>query len=103
MDVNVRPESSGGIAVFFCQHNTAEIITWLVNDTTLSNIAASNITECTSSIPNGPPLHTLKIATEREYNMTEVVCLALFLDGSRAERTTPVDLILQGYYYQLSA
>ena len=95
MSVDVQPESSGGIAVFFCQHDTAQIITWQVNETMLSNIDASNITACTSPIPNGPLLHTLKIPSERQYNNTEIVCLALFLDGSQTG-TPAVYLTLQG-------
>ena len=97
MNIEIHPESSEGIAAFPCQHDTAPIITWIVNNTASSNIDVDvGIMTCTSPLPNGPPLHTLKIPSDREYNMTEVVCVALFRDGSPTQTTPPVYLILQG-------
>ena len=81
--------------MFNCQHDTADTVGWLLNSTSLSHLE-EQFNTCIHPLPYGAPLHQLKIPSNLEYNMTTVVCLALFLDGSRPEMTNPVYLILQG-------
>lgn len=84
-------------AVFNCQHDSADIVTWLVNSTSLSSLGTQSITECINTLPDGAQLHQLKIPAISEYNMTEIVCRALFLDcNSAPQMTDPVYLIFKG-------
>lgn len=89
----VSPSSSEGFAVFTCQHDTADIVSWEVNGSSYLDV---NIIISTHPLPHGAPLHKLNITDFRESNLTVVVCLALFLDGSATQLTEPAFLILQG-------
>ena len=79
-------------AVFRCQHHDQSVfIGWRVNDSSLEqfpNITTSSITE------NGARVSMLTIPARSEYNGTEVVCVATFLDGSPPEITPPAMLII---------
>lgn len=88
-------------ATFTCQHDTADIVSWLVNQTTLSYLDA-NITTSLQPLPNAAPLHKLNIPARQQYNMTQVICLAIFFDGREQERSDPPSyLIFQGNLVKL--
>ena len=76
-------------AVFRCQHQSADVISWRVNGSSVRqfpDITTGSINE------NGAIVYTLTIPARSEYNGTEVVCLALFIDGSPSEVTPTVIL-----------
>ena len=79
-------------AVFRCRHQDQSVfIGWRVNDSSLEqfpNITTSSVTE------NGARVSMLIIPARSEYNGTEVVCVATFLDGSRPEITPPAMLTI---------
>lgn len=82
-------------AVFRCRHrSTGAIIGWRVNETAVeifSDITPYSIRE------NGSIIYMLTIPVKSEYNETEVVCVALFYDGSQPEETPFVKLyIMEG-------
>ena len=75
-----------------CHHTSLEaLITWRVNGSLVgqfSDIRSGSINE------NGNIVYTLTIPAELQYNGTEVVCLAVFLDGSPTERTPAATILL---------
>ena len=77
-------------AVFRCRHTSVEtFIFWRVNGSAvglLPDITTGSISE------NGAVVYTLTIPARSEYNGTEVVCVAAFLDGSPTESTPPATL-----------
>ena len=79
-------------AVFRCRHRSMEaFITWLVNGSSsgkFPDIIAGSISD------NGNIVSTLMIPARSEYNGTEVVCKAFFLNGSPPESTFTVLLIV---------
>ena len=92
----VPSEPSEEDTVFSCQHNSADIIGWLVNGTALHGYD-SVATTCIIPLPHGAPLNNLKIRTDPAYNNTVVICVAIFFDGTPREMTSPVHLTFQGY------
>ena len=75
-------------AVFRCQHSTADGIVWRVNERPLREFP--NITVGSISL-----VHTLTVPARTEYNGTEVVCVAVFLDESLPnEETLPAILTI---------
>ena len=96
----MSPSSSDDFAVFNCQHDTADIVSWEVNGTSLTYLDI-NITISVHLLPYGAPLHRLKIPIDREYNQTAIVCLAIFLSGAAPQMTEPAFLILQGTMYNI--
>ena len=89
--INLR---SMELVVFRCSHMSSEaIIVWLVNGSLglyCPDITTGSISE------NGTPVYTLIIPARSEYNGTEVVCVAVFTDGSPTETTPPATLIITG-------
>ena len=83
------------IAVFNCQHLSANDVEWLLNGTSLERAGVRNVS---SSVQfNGNIKHyTLSIVTHLEYNQTTVECVATFNDGSPPQFTGAVTLLIQG-------
>ena len=81
-------------AVFRCRHRSTEaFITWLVNGSSsgqFPGIIAGSIRDDV----NGNIVSTLMIPARSEYNGTEVVCEAFFLNGLPPESTVTVLLIV---------
>ena len=78
-------------AKFRCWHPTADAIGWRVN-----NLPSRDFPDSTLGSINdkGTMVNTLTIPARSEYNETEVVCLATFINGSPAEVTPSVKLII---------
>ena len=92
-------ESQDRYVIFSCQHDTADIITWEVNEEGLSNNNMNgDITTGLFSISYYDDIYVqqLKIPTNPLYNETIVECIATFLDGSPEQKTESVSLIYQG-------
>ena len=89
---NISLTESEMEAVFRCRHQLVEaLIIWLVNG--LPSGQFPDIT--TGSIrDNGNFVSTLTIPTRSEYDGTEIVCEAYFLNGSPPERTYSVLLTI---------
>ena len=83
----------GAEAEFRCRHPTADIIGWSVNGSLVGRNLPREITPSTTRDIDGRLVNTLTITAQPEYNGTEVVCVALFVDGSPAEQTEPVTLL----------
>ena len=86
----------GTQAVFRCSHQTADIISWRVNGTSLSQTSVDipGITAEITHQENNNVLNTLTILGPPEYNGTVVECVAIFFDGSPIESTSAAILII---------
>ena len=79
-------------AVFRCSHETAEIIIWLINGEHFQSGQFPGVV--TDSVnESGTKVHTLSIPATSDYNETEVMCLATFLDAL-PDKSPPVLLTL---------
>ena len=81
-------------ALFRCRHEQADFIVWQINgipSTQYSDVIEASITEESNGIIIVP---TLTIPAIPVYNGSEVVCVAIFIDGSPTERTPPVTLTI---------
>lgn len=80
-------------AVFKCGHQSTHAhINWRVNSTPVQNFPEFKLG---ISRPDGTSrilVHTLTIPAQPEYNGMEVLCLALFTNGSPTEEIPPVTL-----------
>ena len=83
-------------AVFRCRHLSSEaIIGWRVNGSPPGHGQFSIVTPSSVS-ENSNLVYTLTIPARIEYNGTEVVCLAISLDGPLdLESTPPVALVIR--------
>ena len=81
-------------AVFRCRHERADFINWLING--IPSIQYSDVVAGSIRDSNGIFVDTLTIPAIPVYNGTVVVCIAIFIDGSPAERTPPVTLTITG-------
>ena len=84
----------GEETVFRCRHPTADVIVWRVNGSSVGQNPSPDISPGTIGDYDGSLVNTLTIVARPEYNGTEVVCVALFIDGSPFE-TSPLS-VLQG-------
>ena len=79
--------------LFRCRHVRLDaIIAWLINGT-LSRLYPG-VKDNFIQESDGTFVDTLTILATPQYNGTEVVCLASFIDGSAEERSPPVTLII---------
>ena len=83
----------GAVAEFRCRHPTADAIRWRVNGSLVGRSPPPDIIPSTTHDDNGNLVDTLTITARREYNGTEVVCVARFDDGSLDEQTEPATLL----------
>ena len=89
----------GEEAVFRCLHSTAPLIVWNWNGTLVrESNPPPGITPGRTLDENGNViLYTLNVTAHSNYNQTEVVCVAVFIDGQIPDdETTPVSLLIQG-------
>ena len=80
------------MAVFQCQHTTADGINWRINGSTLRDLP-----EGVSTDRGSDGVFILTITALLKYNQTMVECVAFFGD-SPSERTNPAALMAQGKY-----
>ena len=76
----------GQKAVFICHSPTASAYGWIWNGSDVRTLDPPGIT---------PDDNILTIVAQSDYNETEVVCVAFFINGEPM-RTTPVRLLIQG-------
>ena len=82
-------------AVFRCRHQRIDArISWLINGS--SSRLYPDVVDGFIRDSNGTLVDTLTIPAIPEYNGTEVVCEATFIDGSPREVTPLADLIIIG-------
>ena len=85
--LNVTVEQE--VAVFYCQHETSDDITWKVNGTTRSSL--------TIPLSGGGFRSSLSIETHLDFNETTIKCVAIFFERSSPfQFTEPVTLLIQG-------
>ena len=81
--------------VFRCRHQRIDtVIRWQINGS--SSRLYPDVMDGFFRDSNGTRVDTLTIPAIPEYNGTEVVCVATFIDGSPRELTPPADLIITG-------
>ena len=81
-----------GVAVFNCQHDNTDDITWRLNGTTRSSLNYTKVT-----LSDGRLKSSLLIQTHLHFNRTTIECVAVFLQGSPPFLfTSPVTLLVQG-------
>ena len=79
--------------LFRCRHERSDaIIYWLINGNLSSRY--SDVIVGTIGESGGTFVNTLTIPAIPVYNGTEVVCVAVFTDGSPSETTPPVMLFI---------
>ena len=80
-------------AVFRCRHQRRDAgINWLINGSFSS--VYPDVVDGFIRDYNGTRVETLAIPAIPEYNETEVVCVATFIDGSPPELTPPAEIII---------
>ena len=80
-------------AVFRCRHQRIDVfISWQING--LSFTIYPDVVHSFGPDSNGILVDTLTIPAIPEYNETEIVCVAIFLDGSPLEMTPPAILVI---------
>ena len=82
------------VAVFHCQHPTADAIGWRLNGTTLLGSTLDGVIATSTSTASGI-LNTLNISALPHYNQTKVECVAYF-DDSPTMDSDVVNLTIQG-------
>ena len=83
----------GSLAEFRCQHQRADaIISWRVNETFRAGQFPDIINDRIAG--NGRDVFTLTVPANMERNMTEIVCLAVFVDGTPPAFTPSAILIV---------
>ena len=93
--------SVGDTATFRCRHGSADVIRWRVDQVLISADPSTDITP--DIVREGDHIvHTLTIVARREYNGTEVECVARFDDHSPDEQTAPAILHILGMINALS-
>ena len=65
----------------YCQAD-ADAVFWRVNGSSLNQINVQGIREGTSTLQDGPPLHTLYVEATEELNNTIVACIAVHFNPS---------------------
>ena len=92
--LSVTVEIENGVeidAVFRCRHQRIEaVISWRINGS--SSKLHTDVVDGFTRDSNGARADTLTIPAIPEYNGTEVVCVASFIDGSPREVTPPANL-----------
>ena len=95
---SVTIEAENGVemdAVFRCHHQRIDAgISWLING--LLSSVYPDVVDSFIRDSSGMRVDTLTIPAISEYNETEIVCVATFIDGSPHEVTPPADLIIMG-------
>lgn len=91
---------TGQEAVFRCRHNSADSISWLVNDSFVGRNPPDGIAPGITMV-NNLIVDTLTIHALSEFNKTKVVCEATFRETTTSNTTSPVLLLIQGLNLQL--
>ena len=86
-----------GTATFQCQYTLADDINWLLNGTSLNRAGLTNVSSSVQFKDN-VRTYTLSIGICLEYNQTTVECVATFTNGSPAQFTEAVTLLIQGLF-----
>ena len=102
MDITLTASQTDS-ATFRCCHSgissMAVTISWTINGSQVDRFPDHDFNRGSVINENGDTVHTLTILARSEYNGTEVVCVALFRDGSPPESTPPVTLtIVPGWW-----
>ena len=90
-------------AIFHCQHNSCDDISWRVNGTSSNS---PNITIEGDPLNGGGYRSSLSISTLLGFNETTIECVAIFFQRSPPNQilfTTPVTLLIQGQLISPSA
>ena len=80
------------VAVFHCEHSTADSVVWKINGTNSDNLPDSGSVVNETNIGRS---HTLSIRATPQYNATRVECVALSIGSSQSVTTTPAVLLIQ--------
>ena len=83
--------TEGAVSSFECRNPSADIITWTINDTSLSNYVTPDFVSHINGL-----MHTLYITAHRVYNTSRVQCVALFLSQQQSQLSPAAELIIQG-------
>ena len=71
----------GEQATFQCQHSTAQILYWRFNGNTVGSSPPSGVSRSTSEDGDNTVL-VLTVSGSQQYNISEIVCIAAFFNGS---------------------
>ena len=80
----------GIMATFRCRHETADVIGWRVNGTSVGQVGNPDFIPGTLRREDGFLVHILTVVVSPEYNDTEIVCVAAFIHQELPLELTPV-------------
>ena len=89
LSVNVTTDQ---VAVFHCEHSTADSIVWKINGANSNNLPYSGSVVNETAIGRS---HTLSIRATPQYNATRIECVALSIGSSQSITTAPAELLKQ--------
>ena len=69
----------GTRATFRCRHESADVIGWRVNGTSIGQVGNPDFIPGTIRRGDGSLVHILTIVARPEYNDTDIVCVAAFI------------------------
>ena len=79
----------GTRATFRCRHETADVIGWRVNGTSIAQFNNPDFIPGTIRREDGSLVHILTVVVRPEYDDTEVVCIAAFIHQQLPLELTP--------------
>ena len=90
----------GTRATFRCRHETADVIGWRVNGTSVGQVGNPDFIPGTIRREDGSLVHILTVVVSPEYNDTEIVCVAAFIHQELPLELTPVVtlIVFEGTY-----
>ena len=80
----------GTRATFRCRHETADVIGWRVNGTSIGQVGNPDFIPGTTRRGDGSLVHILTVVVRPEYNDTEIVCVAAFIQQEVPLELSPV-------------
>ena len=93
----------GTRATFRCRHETANVIGWRINGTSIGQLGNPDFIPGTIRHSDGSLVHILTVVVRPEYNDTDIVCVAAFIRQELPlEFSPPVTLtVFEGSTYTL--
>ena len=86
-------------AIFRCSHESVGVdVAWLINGTFIQNVQLPDVVIAFVN-ENGTKVHTLSIPARSEYNGTEVVCIANFVDALPERSPSVILILMEGWSY----
>ena len=80
----------GTRATFRCRHETANVIGWRINGTSIGQLGNPDFIPGTIRHSDGSLVHILTVVVHPEYNDTDIVCVAAFIRQELPLELSPI-------------